>query len=1470
MIVNRYPGKCQSCGIALAQGDGFAYKNGYKWFSVCKSSACHRRLGLQPPVLETKQVRQLSEDGVITMPYDRDAVPLIKSLPGAKWNPETKQWRVSIEPKDLSRVLEVCDQIRLEVPDLLREQAAEGTADSNEALDRAERIRHDGKALFPFQKKGVEFLALHDRALLADDMGLGKQQAVDTLVLTPNGLKTIGSLSVGDYVIGSDGNPTMVTGVFPQGIKPSYALVFSDGLEAESGPEHLWAVEYYIGGRRRHRIVVTTDQIRTGAMVETQWPGRAVGKLNLSKTRLYLPMLSGPVNFEQKDDLTIPPYTMGALLGNGHLTGGSVVLTVNTLDKDEFKSFIDAEGVNASSMRTYDGATKIELSGIINTIRELEVNVPSPQKRIPERYFFSSPESRIALLQGLMDTDGSCSKTRNKVTFHSTSIGLAQDVRRLVLELGGLATIREYDRTSENKPVEYQVRVKLPSGILPFRITRKAERYVPENRSTPTRSIKQIKYVRDVESVCISVAATDHLYACANAILTHNTVQSLVALPEGERVIVISPAAVKYNWADEIKMWRPDYKSYICSGKDSFKLPEIGEIVIINYDILPKWLAPTKDSGKRTQKGDVIKVADLSDEQKKSLSETTVIADECHLVKNYRASRSQKVTQLARACKRVWFMTGTPLMNRPQDLFGVLQSGDMHPLGNWYNFVRLFNGYKNQWGGYDFGMPGPEVPERMKRVMLRRLKTEVLKDLPPKTYQKIEVNDLGSALLQRLNDFIVATAVHEGLISADDVTSKLLKDTEKVRALSSKLEMTSLPSFEQFSEIRALLAEARIPAMLEEVESYEESDTPLIVFSAHKAPINELAKRDGWEIITGDTDPEVRRNIVHAFQNGKLKGVGLTIKAGGVGLTLTRASHALFVDLDWTPALNIQAEDRMCIEQGQLVAVRGKGYVPIEDVLVGDEVFTHRGRWRKVVNIHSKQNRALRTTIQYKRFSEPLISTHDHKHLVLQKEAQEPQWVPAHEILPGDFLVLPKHCFGDGLDTLKFPEELRHDPSQQNQFGVEQNNGRYVPIPDSISIDDEALFAFGYYIANGFSSVVGGKGRFVSWSAHKKNRAYLERIQRWLATIGVNSNIYDSNGLGIELRGYSIELASWFMSLFGRTAPEKHIPEAFIEKMSPAQMLAMFQGYLKGDGHFRNSQQSWTSVSPQLSMQLNLLTAAIGYSPCLTVDDYYTGVFTIDGKPSNQSLTLSDDRYVYNPVTSVQTEFGKKGSKTYVVYDLEVEEDESFLVGNAIVHNCRIGQTSNIVLIKRMSSTHPLDQHMQKLIEHKMELAYRALEASIKFKPIKPRSLAQEQEIIEESDEELAARIQSAEDEVNREIALGKLQAIAGREAAKVNDVPEPELTPGRKAMLREALDYMVGRCDGAVMRDGMGFNRPDAFIGHWLYATGLRDDDELPFRVLERILVRYRRQLKEGFEAIWKPDIETTTTKPKVKVFGT
>lgn len=1086
MLVNRYPGKCQSCNTKLAPGKGFAYKNGYKWYNVCNSTACMKRLGLHSIEAEIKQERKISENGIISMPYDRDAVPLIKSLPGAKWNPESKQWSVSILPKDLPRVLEVVDQLKLDVPESLRKQLQVGTQESRDAIERAENINANGKTLYQFQKEGVKFLALHDRALLADDMGLGKSLLNGTKILTPTGLIEIEKLKIGDLVIGRNGKHTKITGVFPQGIQKIFNVIFSDGRKVICSEDHLWSVQT---PNFRFR---TPNKFLTMSLKEIIEKGLEDKNKN---RKWFIPSLE-PIQYEPKQFL-IHPYVLGALIANGHLTRN---LTHTGLPEQREK--LEQFGIKLEQ-KPFDKEYTYHIlnTEIKQSLKQLGLlNHICYDKFIPEEYFFGSVDQRLLLLQGLVDNDGTVSQDGVVVEYNTSSEQLAKNVIRLVRSLGGVITFSTRNPTyiykGEKKigNTDYRIRIKLPRDLCPVSITKKVERFVPNSKYSPAISFEKIEPIGEGECTCISVDADDKLYVTEEFVVTHNTTQAVTSLPNDERVLVICPASLKFNWRNEINTWRPEYKVHICSGKKSFKFPEKGEIVIINYDILPDFLTPKKDSGRRTAKGKIIYEVDLPEEHINILKDTILIGDEFHLTKNYKASRSQKVSQLSRLCKVVWALTGTPLMNRPQDLFGVLCSGDMNTFGSFDNFVRLFNGYRNPWGGYEFGMPDPSVPELMKRVMLRRLKSEVLKDLPTKSYKTIEISDLGKAFNDRLNALMLKAAIEQGVVE-ESVSVKNINIEEVI----SKLEINDLPNFNDFSKVRALLAEAKIPAMLEIIESYEESDTPLIVFSAHQAPIKELENREGWKIITGETDNEVRQNIVNDFQNGKLKGVGLTIKTGGVGFTLTRASNALFVDFDWTPGMNIQAEDRLV----------------------------------------------------------------------------------------------------------------------------------------------------------------------------------------------------------------------------------------------------------------------------------------------------------------------------------------------------------------------RIGATSNKVLFTRLVSSHPLDIHIQNLIEYKMELAYKALEKSLEFKPIKQRPLAQDIELIEETEEELNERISNAEIEANRSYYLSRLQAIAGREAAKVNDIPEPELTTKRKKMLREALEYITSQCDGAYTRDGIGFSRPDAAIGHWLNGTGLREEDDLAFRVLERILCRYRKQLKENFEEIWKPDLK-------------
>ena len=365
------------------------------------------------------------------------------------------------------------------------------------------------------------------------------------------------------------------------------------------------------------------------------------------------------------------------------------------------------------------------------------------------------------------------------------------------------------------------------------------------------------------------------------------TIQTIMALPKAEScaALAVVPAGVKYNWKKELEKWRPDLNVSIISSEKNFRLPAFGEVVIANYENLPAYLEPQKISP--ISKAWEVMVTWPTTLMRDHAKHMTLIVDEAQRVKNYKTKRSKRVKGLAMSVKNVWALTGTPLENRPEDLYGILESLQMQMkvFGGWSKFVGYMNGNKNRWGGYEWGRPSAIVPELLRRVMLRRHREDVLPDLPAKTisYHKV---DLSKELKTHM----------------DDLWSKY----------GSTIKEKNLPPFEEFSGIRAKLAASRIDSLIELVEEHEEDNIPLVVFSAHLEPLNQLAERDGWKKITGDVSSKERQNIVDEFQSGKLKGVAASIKAGGVGITLTRAWKAIFVDLDWVPGANQQAEDRIC------------------------------------------------------------------------------------------------------------------------------------------------------------------------------------------------------------------------------------------------------------------------------------------------------------------------------------------------------------------------------------------------------------------------------------------------------------------------------------------------------------------------------------------------------------------------------
>ncbi|MFL6274989.1 MAG: PhoH family protein [Blastocatellia bacterium] len=379
----------------------------------------------------------------------------------------------------------------------------------------------------------------------------GRAQSLDSLLMTPTGWRRMGDIQVGDLVIGSDGKPTEVLGVYPQGKKPVYRLTMTDGASVVACAEHLWQVKTMEDKRRDRppRILQTQDML---------------GNFRRNHQYRYeLPLLSAPVEWEPQP-VPLEPYALGLMLGDGCMSGKTSP-TFATADAElvsslsssfagmslqvRRKSAIDYVLVNPLAGKGGNKFAPVR-NPLTQTLRELSLEgTYSSTKFIPEAYLYNSAEVRIALLQGLLDTDGGPVTQEGRtcrIQYTTTSERLKDDVVFLVRSLGGVAYWRRREAEgrkpgfANGREVLYRndafvMDIRLPEPIKPFRLQRKAEIYERFGGGRPMRFIKNIEPVGEVETQCIRVAAADSLYVTDDFILTHNTLgDAFIILDEAQ------------------------------------------------------------------------------------------------------------------------------------------------------------------------------------------------------------------------------------------------------------------------------------------------------------------------------------------------------------------------------------------------------------------------------------------------------------------------------------------------------------------------------------------------------------------------------------------------------------------------------------------------------------------------------------------------------------------------------------------------------------------------------------------------------------------------------------------------------------------------------------------------------------------------------------------------------------------------
>jgi hypothetical protein len=349
----------------------------------------------------------------------------------------------------------------------------------------------------------------------------GKALSINEPIPTPKGWRTMGDLSEGDFVFDEYGKPVRIT--FATGFMfdhPCYEVVFSDGNTVVADAEHLWVTETHVerkNSKRCPRGDWSPKKRTTLEILDTL----TVKVGGVERANHSIRNVQGPLQFPNAQ-LPLDPYLLGVWLGDGHSSSGC--LTLNALDGSI------VQRIRQAGWEMHVPPSKrIEwrVAGLTSRLRDLNL---IGKKRVPEAYLTASPAQRLALLQGLMDTDGTVSDD-GFIEFDSTEKNLADAVDALVVSFG-IKAVR-FSRIGKLNGEEKKrcYRVLFVTDLPVFSVPRKAARLRRPAAKTLQRTIVDVRPVPSVPVRCIRVDSPTHLFlAGRGCIPTHNTLAGSVRI----------------------------------------------------------------------------------------------------------------------------------------------------------------------------------------------------------------------------------------------------------------------------------------------------------------------------------------------------------------------------------------------------------------------------------------------------------------------------------------------------------------------------------------------------------------------------------------------------------------------------------------------------------------------------------------------------------------------------------------------------------------------------------------------------------------------------------------------------------------------------------------------------------------------------------------------------------------------------
>ena len=398
------------------------------------------------------------------------------------------------------------------------------------ALDRVDELFHRDSPITGVPTGFDDFdektagLQSSDLIIIAGRPSMGKAQPLDAKIRLVDGWKSMGELKMGDRLASIDGRPSRVAGIFPQGERDIYRITFSDGRSTEVCDEHLWRVYY--------RTWTEPRLLTTARILEMLSRKRY-------QNRLWIDHCSG--DFGHNDSLPVDPWVLGVLLGDGNLKGTSIRFStasdeiLNQLNYCLGENFIlraaggwDYRIVQADNHHRA-GRQGVWPNLLMEALKGLGLwDIGAEAKFVPAVYKTANKKTRIAVLRGLLDTDGWV-ESWGSVRFATTSTQLADDVIELARSIGAWATKRPrrnyYTYNGEKRlgRPSWVINIHHSQPQILFTLAEKKSRVASGDQRRKMPVIQSVERVRKTEARCIAVTHQEHLYITDDYVVTHNT-----------------------------------------------------------------------------------------------------------------------------------------------------------------------------------------------------------------------------------------------------------------------------------------------------------------------------------------------------------------------------------------------------------------------------------------------------------------------------------------------------------------------------------------------------------------------------------------------------------------------------------------------------------------------------------------------------------------------------------------------------------------------------------------------------------------------------------------------------------------------------------------------------------------------------------------------------------------------------------